>query len=89
MHHNRVALANERLQGFKLGAICVLAGRLVREYLTDHDVLKLALRILVEAADPNVADALNLQDASQTECVRKKSKTPRDTCQERLEYTLI
>jgi hypothetical protein len=45
-------------------------------------MLQLPLRVLVEAADPDVADALTLQEASQYESVRKKSMTFRRRCQE-------
>ncbi len=34
---------------------------------------KLPLRVLVEAADPDIADTLTFQDASDAECVRKES----------------
>lgn len=40
---------------------CVFAGRRIGEHSVDRHVLKLALRILVEAADANVADALTVQ----------------------------
>jgi hypothetical protein len=38
-------------------------------------VLQLAFRVLVEAANPDIADAMPLHDASLTQSVRKKSMT--------------
>jgi hypothetical protein len=43
-------------------------------------MFQLPFRVLVEAADADVADALTLQDASKGESVRKKSMTF-DACQ--------
>lgn len=43
---------------------------------------QLPFRVLVKGADPDVADALTLQDASQYESVRKKSMTFRRMRQE-------
>jgi hypothetical protein len=64
MHHHGVAFAHEGQQPFKFGTLCVLAGSLVGEHLADLNLFQLPFRILVEAADANVADALTLQDAS-------------------------
>lgn len=48
----------------------------------DIDMFQLPLRVLVEAADPNVADALPLHDFYKRKSVRKKSTTFRIRCQE-------
>ncbi len=75
VHHHRVALAHEGEQPFQLGALGVLAACLVGEHLVHLDVFELPFRVLVEAADADVADALTVQDASRMACVRKKSMT--------------
>jgi hypothetical protein len=49
----------------------------------------LPFRVLVEAADPDIADALTLQGASKCENVRKKSMTFRRRCQETKKLTLF
>lgn len=46
-------------------------------------------RVLVKAANPDVAYAMTLQDASQEKSVRKKSMTCRGNCQEIPEDTLF
>ena len=48
----------------------------------DIDLFQLPLRVLVEAADPNVADALPLHVFYKRKSVRKKSTTFRIRCQE-------
>ena len=58
-----------------------IARCLVGEHPADFDLLQLPFRVLVEAADPDIADALTLQDASQRGNVRKKSMTFRLMCQ--------
>jgi len=67
VHHHRVALAHESQQRFQLRALSVLARCRVGEHASDLDVLQLAFRVLVEAADPDVADALTVQGPSFTE----------------------
>ena len=64
VHHHGIAFADESEHGFQLRALGVLARGLVGEQLADLDLLKLAFRVLVVTADPNVTDALSLQDAS-------------------------
>ena len=60
MVHDRVAGSGERRQRLKLGSPSVLARRLVGEQPVDADVLELPVGILVEGADPNIADAPTL-----------------------------
>ncbi len=67
VHHHRVALADEAQQRFELGALGVLAGCLVGEHLAHLGLFQLAFRVLVEAADPDVADAVPLHDVSLVE----------------------
>lgn len=64
MHHHGIALADEAQQRLQLGALGVLAGGLVGEHLAYLGLFQLAFRVLVEATDPDVTDALSLQDAS-------------------------
>ena len=56
-----VALAHEAQQRVELRSLGVLARRLIGEYLVYLGVFQLACRVLVEAADPDVADALTGQ----------------------------
>ncbi len=82
MHHHGVAFAHEGEQSFQLGTLGVLAGCLVGEHPRYLNSIQLPFRVLVKGADPDVADALTLQDASQYESVRKKSMTFRRMRQE-------
>ena len=54
---------------------------IIGEDLTDIDLLQLPIRVLVEAADADIANALTLQDASKGESVRMKSITLGSLCQ--------
>ena len=49
--------------------------------LTDFDLLQLPIRVLVEAADADIANALTLQGASKGKSVRMKSITLGGLCQ--------
>ena len=75
MHHHGIAFADEGQQPFKFRALRVLAGSLIGEYLANFDLLQLPVRVLVKAADADIADALALQDASKGKSVRLKSIT--------------
>jgi hypothetical protein len=81
VNHHGVAFAHEGQQRIELGPLGVFARCLVGEHPADFDLLQLPFRVLVEAADPDIADALTLQDASQRGNVRKKSMTFRLMCQ--------
>lgn len=48
------------MQPFQLGTLDVFARRLVREQPVHQNMLKLVFRVLVEAADANVTDALTV-----------------------------
>jgi hypothetical protein len=61
VHHHRVAFAHEGEQPFQFGPLGVLARRLVGEHLVHRNLLQLPFRVLVEAADADVADALTVQ----------------------------
>ena len=58
MHDHRVAGAHERHDRLQLRALRVFARRFVAEDAVELDVFQLTLGILVETADPDVADAL-------------------------------
>jgi hypothetical protein len=60
MHHDGVALAGVGEQGLQLRPFGVFSGRLVGEQLVDLKMLKLAVGVLVDTADPNLPDALTL-----------------------------
>ncbi|KNX93036.1 hypothetical protein A7907_00615 [Acinetobacter baumannii] len=81
MHHHGVALADEGQQPFQLGTLGVLARSLVGEHPRHLNTLQLPFRVLVEAADADIADALTLQDASKGKSVRMKSITFDGICQ--------
>jgi len=61
VHHHRVSFAHEGEQPFQFGPPCVLARRLVGEQLVHRNLFQLPLRVLVEAADADVTDALTVQ----------------------------
>lgn len=63
VHHHGVAFANETEHGLQLGTLGVLARGFVGEQLADLDLFKLAFRVLVEAANPDIADTVSLQKA--------------------------
>ena len=82
VHYHGIALADEGQQPFKFGALRVLAGSLIGEDLADLDLLQLPVRVLFEAADADIADALTLQYASKGKSVRMKSIIFGGMCQE-------
>ncbi len=53
----------------------------LQQCLTDFDLLQLPIRVLVEAADADIANALTLQGASKGKSVRMKSITLGGLCQ--------
>ena len=61
VHDHRVALAHEAEQILQLRAAHILAGGLVGEHPVHRHALELALRVLIEAADADIADALSVQ----------------------------
>jgi len=63
------------------GPLGVLARRLVGEHPAHFDMLQLPFRVLVEAADADIADALTLHDAYKGKSVRMKSITLCGFCQ--------
>jgi len=67
VHHHCIAFADEAQQRFELGALGVLARCLVGEHLAHLGLFQLAFRVLVKAADPDVADAVPLHDVSLVE----------------------
>jgi len=58
VHDDRIPLAGEAQEGIQLGTIDIFARRFVGEGAVHRDLFKLAIRVLVEGADPDVADAL-------------------------------
>jgi hypothetical protein len=74
VNHHGVAFAHEGQQRSSSGRCVSLPDALSVNTLPLR-LLQLPFRVLVEAADADVADALTLQDASQYESVRKKSMT--------------
>jgi hypothetical protein len=60
-HHQGVALAHEAKQAIQLRPAYVLAGRLIGEHPIHCYALELAFRVLIEAADADIADALSVQ----------------------------
>ena len=61
VHHHCVVLAREGEQPFQFRTLPVLARSFVGKEPIDRDMLELAFRVLVEAAHPDVADAVTLQ----------------------------
>ena len=60
MHHHGVALAHKGEQSIQLGALRVFAGGLVRERAGHLDAFQLPIRVLIKAADADIADALTI-----------------------------
>jgi hypothetical protein len=91
VHHHGVAFAHEGQQRIEFGPLGVLARRLVGEHRDPPSTcFQLPFRVLVEAADPDVTDALTLQDILQMhESVRKKSMTFDAACQSIHKLTLF
>ncbi|MND98454.1 hypothetical protein D3C80_908050 [compost metagenome] len=81
MHDNSVALTDEAEHGLQLWALGVLARRLVGEHLAHLCLFQLPFRVLIKAADPDIADTMSLQDASEAVSVRMKSMTLASMCQ--------
>jgi hypothetical protein len=58
MHHDGVAFARVREQGLQLRPVSVFSRCLIGEYFVSVQVFELAVSILIDAADPDVCDAL-------------------------------
>ena len=76
VHHYGVALAHEGRQHVELRSLRVLARCFVGEHFVGLDMLKLSFWILIEAADPYVADALTVQDVLLTEVCQEDIYDP-------------
>lgn len=61
VHYHSVALAHEGQQRIQFRPLGVLARRFIGEYLVHPNLFELAFRVLVEAADPDIADTLTVQ----------------------------
>ena len=64
VHHHRVALAHVRLHRVQFEPLGVLARGLVDEELAGPERFDLTVRVLLEAADSDVADAMTLHGAA-------------------------
>ncbi|MNP01331.1 hypothetical protein D3C76_931420 [compost metagenome] len=84
-----VAFADEAQQSIQLWALGVLARRLVDEHLAHLCLFQLPFRVLVKAADPDIADTMSLQNASEAVSVRLKSMTLASMCQKIQRQTLF
>lgn len=73
VHHHGIAFTHEGEQRIEFRPQGVFARCLVGEHLVHLDPLKLAIRVLIEAADPHAPDALILQGCLLRKGVRKKS----------------
>jgi len=58
VHNHGVAIADEAKQRFELRLLRVLAGDAVGGGLVEADAVELQVEVLVQAADPVVADPL-------------------------------
>jgi hypothetical protein len=61
---DRVAGASECHQRLELWPLRIFAGRLVRKDAVEGRILELAIRILIERTNPDIADALANQNAT-------------------------
>jgi hypothetical protein len=60
---HRVARASECHQRLQLWPLRIFAGRFVRKDAVEGRILELAIGILIERTDPDIADALANQNA--------------------------
>jgi hypothetical protein len=81
VHEEGVTVPDEAQQLLELGAFGVLARGLVGVDPLQRDALELAAGVLVQAADPDVSDALPGHDAFLTKSVRLNLKTHDLECQ--------
>jgi len=68
VHDHRVPLAREAQQGIELGTRDILARCLVGEGAVHGNLLELAIRVLVERADPDIADPLSIHGSISSIC---------------------
>jgi hypothetical protein len=61
MHDQGVALSDEADYVIQLRTVYILAGCPVGEHPIHRHALELAFRVLIEAADADIADALSVQ----------------------------
>jgi len=64
VHHQGVALADVAEQCVELGTPGVLAGGLVGKHPAHLGTFELAIRVLIEGTDADVADTLSVHAAS-------------------------
>jgi len=64
VHDDRIPLAREAQQGIELGPRDILARCFVGEGAVHRNLFELAVRVLVEGADPDIADALSIHTIS-------------------------
>ena len=82
VHDHRVGLAHETEQPFQFRTLRVLSRSLVGKDPVEGDLLQLAFRVLVDAAHPDVADALTWHEVPPvSKTVKKESMTLGGTCQ--------
>ena len=67
MHHDGVTFAHEGQQGVELWPLCIFARCFVGEHLVLLNLLQLTLRVLIEATDSDIADALTFQSSLPSE----------------------
>jgi hypothetical protein len=73
VHEDGVAVADEAEHRLELGAVQVFSGGAVGERLVELNAVELADGVLVQGADPEVADALSADEPP-------TSATPRPAC---------
>lgn len=81
MDDEGIAVLAKAKEFIELGPFGVLARGFVREDPVQLNIFELALSVLVQAADPDVSDALPGLIRFLTKSVRLKSKMPSNRCQ--------
>ena len=81
MHHHRIALAHKNAQPIQLRALGSLPEALSVKLNPLPPLFQLTFRVLVEAADANIANPLTAHRLLLAKSVRLKSITCRGTCQ--------
>jgi len=81
VHDHGVAVTDEAEQRFQLWPFGVLARGAVGEGLVELDAVELPVEVLVQAADPGIADPLTGDRGLLAKSVRMKPKSLTGRCQ--------
>jgi len=75
MNDDGIALPDKSDQPIQLGPVGILTRCLICEYPIHRNLLKLAIGILIEAANSDITNAVTVQNAFPSQSVRMNSMT--------------